>query len=229
VERHFIGIVIPALNEGETIKDIVLRVSKYGVPIVVDDGSRDGTYEKALAAGAEVYRHENNQGYENALNSGFSEAARLGCKYVLTIDADGQHNPSQLKEFIDKLDLGYDLVLGRRNETQRFSEIIFAFFGKMLWGVSDPLCGLKAYRIDNYLMFGAFSTFPSLGTELAIRSIISGASFIELSVSTRKRADNSRFGSGLRANLKIIDGLVALIYRYITYQLKLKKNSTASD
>jgi glycosyltransferase involved in cell wall biosynthesis len=229
VERHFIGIIIPAFNEAETIEDVVFQAKKHGVAIVIDDGSRDGTCEKALSAGAQVYRHKYNRGYENALNSGFSEAARLGCKYILTMDADGQHNPGQLKEFIDQLDLGYDLVLGCRNETQRFSELVFAFVGRVLWNVSDPLCGLKAYQIKNYLRLGSFNTFPSLGTELAMRSIVSGASFIELPIVTRKRVGSSRFGSGLQANIKILRALAALIYRYLTNQLELKSELISND
>jgi len=223
VERHFIGIVIPAFNEAETIENLIFQVKIYGIPIVVDDGSSDSTYKKALASGALVHQHNDNCGYESALNSGFLEASKLGCKYILTIDADGQHNPSQLKEFIYNLDLGYDLVLGRRNKTQRFSEVIFARIGRVLWRVSDPLCGLKAYKIHNYLRLGSFSTFESLGAELAIRSIVSGASFIELPVAIRERVDSSRFGSGLLANFKILRALAGLIKRHFTRQLELQR------
>jgi glycosyltransferase involved in cell wall biosynthesis len=228
VERHFIGIVIPAFNEVKTIEGVIFKVKIYGIPIVVDDGSGDGTYEKAIAAGAQVYKHNINRGYESALNTGFLEAFKLGCKYILTIDADGQHNPDQLKAFIYNLDLGFDLVLGCRNKTQRFSESVFACVGRALWKVSDPLCGLKAYKIDYYSRLGSFSTFASLGVELAIRSILSGASFIEVPIATRERVDSSRFGSGFLVNLKILRALAGLIARHFTRQLEFKREPNSS-
>lgn len=219
MERLFIGIVIPALNEEQTIEQVVSQTINYGIPIVVDDGSKDDTFIKALQAGANVYKHNINMGYEAALSTGFDVASKLGCKFVITIDADGQHNPYQLEEFIKQLELGYSLVMGCRDKTQRFSEKFFSWTGKLLWGISDPLCGLKGYQIQNYLKLGTFNTFPSLGTELAIRSILSGASFIEVPVTTKERFGKSRFGSGFKANYKILKALILLICFQITHRL----------
>ena len=78
MDRSRIGIVIPALNESLTIENIVKTVVKYGLPIVVDDGSVDDTSKLAVSAGAVVVSHLQNCGYDCALNSGFKKADELG-------------------------------------------------------------------------------------------------------------------------------------------------------
>ncbi len=213
MERSQIAIIIPAFNEAATISAVISNVHEYGIPIVIDDGSSDLTSTLALAAGAEVVTHSDNIGYDGALNSGFARAAILGCRYAITIDADGQHNPAQLREFIDRLDQGFVLVLGVRDRLQRFSEKIFAITAKLLWGISDPLCGLKGYAMVIYSRVGYFDSFKSIGTQLAVFTIVQGCSMTELPVLTRERQDKPRFGSGLLANYKILRAMLILIWR----------------
>ena len=94
MDRSRVAIVIPALNESQTIVGVVAAAADYGVPIVVDDGSTDGTAALSIQAGAVVVSHQKNLGYDSALNSGFKKAADLGCEIIVTLDADGQHEPS---------------------------------------------------------------------------------------------------------------------------------------
>ena len=84
-----LSIVIPALNEAETISQVISEVKRYGNPIVVDDGSTDKTAAISSLAGALVVKHKTNKGYEEALNSGFRKAAELGSTVIMTLDADG--------------------------------------------------------------------------------------------------------------------------------------------
>ncbi len=202
---------MPALNEAATIGGVLARVREHGLAIVVDDGSRDDTADLARAAGAEVVSHAVNRGYDAALNTGFARAAELGCAYVITIDADGQHDAAQLRQIIAHLDGGYELVLGVRDRFQRFAERWFAFVSKRRWSVSDPLCGMKGYAIGLYLRAGHFDSFGSIGTELAIRSKQDGARTIEMPVTTRMRADAPRFGRRFAANYKILRALARLV------------------
>src|SRR3990172_932235 len=118
MERHRLAIVIPALNERATIDKVVADASQYGIPIVVDDGSSDETGALATAAGATVVRHAVCRGYDQALNSGFARANEIGCEFVITMDADGQHDPTMLNSFISALDDGADIVIGIRDRRQ---------------------------------------------------------------------------------------------------------------
>lgn len=220
MERSRIAIIIPALNEAATIGAVLARVKEYGFPIVVDDGSSDTTAELAREAGAEVVTHSQNQGYDAALNSGFTRAAALGCAYAITIDADGQHNPAQLYDMIGHLDRGYELVLGVRDRHQRIGEVIFAYCAKRLWKISDPLCGMKGYSLDLYDKVGYFDSFESIGSELAVRSRVNGCRCIEMRVITRDRLDAPRFGRKFAANYKILRAMLVLMCWYAMNKLQ---------
>lgn len=219
MERSRIAIIIPALNEAATIEAVLLKVRTYGTPIVIDDGSTDATSAIATNNGARVIKHEINRGYDAALNSGFALAAAMGCEYAITMDADGQHDAVQLIVYICHLDEGYDLVLGVRDRKQRVGEVIFSLVAKVLWGIADPLCGMKGYRMSSYARAGDFSTFKSIGTELAVRTVVAGGRCIELPVVTKPRNDAPRFGGCLRSNGKILRAMLVLMYQHLTCQL----------
>jgi len=213
MERSRVAAVIPTLNESNTIKDIVCSVKKFACPIVVDDGSIDQSGSIAKEAGAIVVTHENNLGYDQAINSGFSHANSLGFKIVLTLDGDGQHNPELIREFIKVIDDGFDLVLGVRNYQQRFAEYLFSIFTKSRYGISDPLCGIKAYKIEIYQHLGHFDSYNSFGTELSFFAIKNGYKFKELPFSLRRRKDGSRFNQALRTNVNILKAMLKSVNR----------------
>jgi len=207
-----VAIVIPALNEAESITAVVSSVSAFGTPIVVDDGSIDETAKLATEAGAHVVRHFRNRGYDAALSTGMYEARKTGFEFVITVDADGQHMPLLIGEFKSALLNGADLVIGVRDRRQRFSETIFSWVGKFLWNVRDPLCGMKAYRLTFLDSFGPFSSFKSVGTEFAIRQIRNGIKPVEIFVPTRPRVGVPRFGGTIKANYRIFRAMVILVF-----------------
>jgi glycosyltransferase involved in cell wall biosynthesis len=212
MDKYRVGIVIPALNESATIVDIVEAVKKYGRPIVVDDGSTDNTAELALRSGAVVIVHEVNRGYDAALNSGFKQAAKLGVQILITIDADGQHNPELIQKFIEAIDSGADIVVGIRSRRQRLAEHLFAWYSSLRWGVKDPLCGIKAYRASLYDTLGHFDAYGSIGTELMIFAVKNGYRFKQIKFDVRERSGDSRFGQILSANFKILRAMLIPIW-----------------
>jgi glycosyltransferase involved in cell wall biosynthesis len=214
MERPRIGIVVPALNEAETIVSVVERISHYGRVIVVDDGSTDATAKLACQAGADVVSHQVNQGYDGALNTGFARAAELGCAYIITIDADGQHNPVQLTQMIALLDEGNELVLGIRDRFARIGETIFARIANSLWGVADPMCGMKGYSTALYLSAGHFDRYKLIGSELAVRSIVAGCRTARMKFIVRDRLGKPRFGRLLLANYRILRAMLILMFLY---------------
>jgi glycosyltransferase involved in cell wall biosynthesis len=214
MERSRVAIIIPALNEAATIGAVLERVKEYGDPIVVNDGSSDATADVARGAGAEVVTHAVNQGYDGALNSGFARAAELGYPYLITIDADGQHNPAQLREMIGYLEQGYQLVLGERDRLQRVGEEIFAFVAARRWRIRDPLCGMKGYTLAAYRAAGRFDSCQSIGSELAVRTVVSGVPVATMHIVTRDRLDAPRFGRRFSANLRILRAMFILLGRY---------------
>jgi glycosyltransferase involved in cell wall biosynthesis len=113
-----ISVVIPAFNEADSIASVVERLrtaAAWREILVVDDGSSDETGAKAAAAGARVVRHPYNKGNGAAVKTGIREATGT---FVLIIDADGQHQPSDALRLAAHLD-AYELVIGSRSsETQ---------------------------------------------------------------------------------------------------------------
>lgn len=213
MDRPRIGIIIPALDEGATIGQVVRNAARFGTPIVVDDGSSDETGALAAAAGATVVRHAERRGYDQALNSGFARADAMECDFLITMDADGQHDPSTLEAFVLALERGADVVIGIRDHRQRLAEHIFAWIGSLRWAINDPLCGMKGYRVDVYRELGHFDSYNSIGTELAIFAARSGKSLAQIPVKTHARQGKPRFGQRYSANKQILRALFAALFQ----------------
>jgi glycosyltransferase involved in cell wall biosynthesis len=205
------AIVVPAYNEAKSIAQVLDAVAEYGIPIVVDDGSIDETSNICRAIGVVLVVHERNRGYDAALESGLFKAIELGFDFAITVDADGQHNVSVINDFKRELSSGADLVVGVRDKCQRFSEKVFSVVGYFLWGIRDPLCGMKGYKLDVLLRARSFSSYDSIGTEFSVRCAKSDLQIASLPVLTRSRVGESRFGSGLISNVRIIIALLKVI------------------
>lgn len=208
MERSEIALLIPAHNESASIRAVVEKAKAFGTVIVCDDGSSDKTSEIAQAAGAKVVRLSENRGYEGALQRAFEEAASGPFKIAVTLDADGQHEPGIISNFVKAIQDGADVAVGKRTKTQRPAESVFSFFTRVRYGISDPLCGMKAYRMNLFRDYGCFDSYRSVGTELFLFAAQKGYSIKEIDIPVKERRDEPRFGSGLRPNLKILRALV---------------------
>jgi glycosyltransferase involved in cell wall biosynthesis len=109
--------LIPGFNEAPRIGAVIETASAHLPVIVVDDGSTDATAEVARTAGATVIEQRPNQGKGAALRAGFRQAVDDGAEAILTLDADGQHDPAEIPAFLGAwaTEPRPDLVIGRRN------------------------------------------------------------------------------------------------------------------
>ena len=155
---HTVHIVIPAYNEAAVIADVVHEVQAAGAYtiIVVDDGSRDATFEMARSmAGVVALRHKINRGKGAATKTGIVAANKLGAEIIVTMDGDGQHDPGDIEALIEPILTGEcDVVLGTRPKVKGempFIKIIANKIGNivtwLLYGihVSDSQSGFRAY------------------------------------------------------------------------------------
>jgi glycosyltransferase involved in cell wall biosynthesis len=107
--------VIPAFCEAPRIALVVEATARYLPVLVVDDGSTDRTADVARAAGATVLVQRPNQGKGAALRAGFRRALDEGHAAVITLDADGQHDPDEIPDFLEAWDTRRaELIVGKR-------------------------------------------------------------------------------------------------------------------
>jgi hypothetical protein len=125
-------VAIPAYNEEVAIADVVSEAQEVADEVlVVDDGSTDATVERARGAGATVIVHEQNRGYGGALNTSFQEAERSGAEYLVILDGDGQHDPSDIPRLVgENRDSGANIVIGSRFAEESETELpLYRRFG----------------------------------------------------------------------------------------------------
>jgi glycosyltransferase involved in cell wall biosynthesis len=109
-------VVVPALNEAATVRNVIRSIKSQGYEVVcVDDGSWDATAARARGAGAHVVRHPLNLGQGAALQTGIDFALEKGAEFILTFDADSQHSVDDLHRLLQALhEQGADFALGSR-------------------------------------------------------------------------------------------------------------------
>lgn len=174
MEIKNIWAVIPARNESKDISHIVAKTKKY-VPnvVVVDDGSADSTCDAAKSAGAFVLVHIINLGKGAALKTGCDYAVENGAEYLIVLDADAQHDPDQIPEFLNGLK-SYDMVFGCRKFTRkmpfirRFGNYVISALVKQLYGikVSDTQSGYRAFSAETYRKIRWAASDYSMETEM---------------------------------------------------------------
>ena len=112
--------LIPGYQEGPRIAAVVQQAQAFLPCVVVDDGSTDDTAAQAEAAGATVLIQDPNAGKGAALRRGFRYALDQGCEAIVTLDADGQHDPAEIPLFLAAFEASRpELIIGRRD----FSEM----------------------------------------------------------------------------------------------------------
>lgn len=155
--------MIPAHNESSRIGEVVRGTRRHvDEVVVVDDGSNDDTSHIAVTEGATVIRLPINLGYGAALQTGYIYAARHGFDALVQLDADGQHDPTEIKKILAPvLDGSCDLVLGSR------------FMGEGEWkGTVVRRVGMKFFSILVKLLTGQTVTDPTTGFQSMNREVI---------------------------------------------------------
>ncbi|MFA6183995.1 MAG: glycosyltransferase family 2 protein [Parcubacteria group bacterium] len=151
-------IAIAAFNEGSVIKNVITEINSFGFfdIVVVDDGSKDDTFTKAgNISGVVTLRHKINRGKGAATKTAIEAAKLLGADIVVTMDGDGQHDPSDIEKLIAPIkNEKFDAILGSRLMNPKgmpFYKIIHNKIANLitwylygLW-VTDSQSGFRAY------------------------------------------------------------------------------------
>jgi glycosyltransferase involved in cell wall biosynthesis len=189
--------VIPAYNAGAHLGGVIDRVARY-VPrariVVVDDGSSDDTRGVAARAGATVVVHQENRGKGGAIRSGIARARELGVPFAILLDADGQHNPDQIPDFVARQRAtGADMVVGNRLVSARNMPWLRKATNYVTSAVVSLLARRRVpdsqngYRLIRLVHFGKFPLTTSryeIESEMVIRAGRAGGSIASVPVET---------------------------------------------
>lgn len=207
-------VVIPALNEETTVKQIVEKCIEYCDVLVIDDGSTDRTATVAALGGSIVLTNDKNKGYEYSLNVGYMYAVENEYNVMITMDADGQLPSNMLPDFLKAIDEGAAVVVGNRMIKPRVCEKILAFLAKSLSSLNDPYCGMKAYCLVS-LNRNEFSQYNSIGTSLALDYIEAKLPFENVDIEIKSRIGDSKFGGKLSSEFKLLRSLAIGSFRLL--------------
>ncbi|UCE00987.1 MAG: glycosyltransferase family 2 protein [Chloroflexota bacterium] len=169
--------VIPAYNESRQIGSVIQLASKYLPILVVDDGSIDDTAQIAENHGVQVYRQVTNQGKGAALREAFRHAIGSSFAAVVTLDADGQHDPEDIPAFIQTYrDTRADLIIGARDFSQipgirRMANTLGRW--SFSWAVGQPIMDNQSgYRLITSRMMAAVLESKEKGFEFEVEMIV---------------------------------------------------------
>lgn len=197
------AVMIPAFNEQGRIGQVVHRVREFVDDIlVVDDGSTDATAAEAEAAGARVIKHEGNRGKGVALNTGFADVRARGFDVVITLDADGQHDPADLPRFLEAYQrTGFPVLVGNRmassdtmplvrRMTNRFMSWLLS--REMKQYVPDTQCGYRLFRCDVIPLVATHSERFAAESEILLHVAERGIRIGAIGVATIYRDEKSK-------------------------------------
>ena len=218
-----LSVVIPVYNEEESVKFLYEAVTKalsdlkrpYEI-LLVDDGSKDNTYKNALTLAKsdsrlKIVKLKRNYGQTTALHAGFQNAKG---KVIVTMDGDLQNDPDDIPVMLNKMDEGYDIVLGWRHDrkdffiSRRLPSKIANWLVRKVTGipVKDNGCAIRAYRAEVIKNFPMYSEMHRL---MPVITALVGAKFTQIKVKHHPR----KFGHskyGLSRIYKVLLDLVAL-------------------
>ena len=213
---------IPALNEERTIAKVVVRARKHAEKVlVVDDGSKDDTALIAENLGAVVLRHEKNLGKGAAIRDCFDWAKETGADVLVTLDGDGQHDPSHIPTLVETLQTARaDVVIGGR--TSRPADMPrYRWLGERALDLAtqvkigerivDAQSGFRAYSrraIENLV---AAEYGMGVDSEVIMRAHRSGMRIVEVPVTTSYAEIETSSHNPVMHGLDVVFSLVKFV------------------
>jgi len=211
-------ITIPAYNEERTLPRVlteiqeVLAKTKYKYKIlVVDDGSTDKTAEIARKYGTLVVSHKRNRGLAETFRTEMKECIRLNADIIIHTDADGQYHSKHIPQLIEKVEKGYDLVLGSRFSGKIQSMPFLKWIGNIAFSkvlssliktrITDSTTGFRAFTGEIAREIQYINTF-TYTQEQIIKAAKQGYKITEIPIIARKTRKSRLFKNPFQYALK---------------------------
>jgi len=202
---------LPVYNEESSLVSVITEVLKYaGDVLVVDDGSTDGTQALLRAfPTVRTIRHPRNHGYGASLRTAFDLAVNENFDGVVTLDCDGQHEPSRIPELAARLQ-GADIVSGSRylrvfdpgqkppEERRRINVEVTRWLNECLgMDLTDAFCGFKAYRTTALEQLNITENGYAMPLQVWVQAVRKGMRIVEVPVPLIYLDESRAFGGAL--------------------------------
>ena len=227
-ENTRILVCIPAYNEAMNIAAIVKMSAIYASEVIVyDDGSKDNSAEVAKAAGAYVVRSRKNRGYGAAIKRLFETAAEKNADVMVTIDADGQHDPAEIPRILEPvLKEGCDVVIGSRFLDRKSNDgqpkipyyrnlgikTITRFTQAASYeGITDAQSGFRAYSKNALSKISLFEDGMAVSTEILIRAREENLSIKEVPISINYDVDDPSTHNPISHGVGVLYSIIQFI------------------
>ena len=218
-------IVVPAYNESRSLGEVVdrIRAALENVDVlVVDDGSLDSTAEVAEGRGTLVAQLPFNLGVGGAMRTGYRYALRHGYDAVVQIDADGQHDPSEIPQLLRQLThcdiaIGSRFAAGTEYEVGRIRRLAMRGLARVVSGLAhqrltDVTSGFRATNLRAIRLFASHYPAEYLGdtVESLVIAVRKGYKVVEVPVRMRQRSHGRGSQSTIRSSLYLVRAIAAL-------------------
>ena len=228
MEKNKVLVVIPAYNEEENIQTVVNEVRKTNPMVdivVINDGSKDETLQKA-----KIIDLPNNLGIGGAVQTGMLYASKNDYDIAIQLDADGQHDPQYIEQMVQKIEEGYDMVIGSRFvQKTGYKQTFFRMLGinitslliKQITGVKihDTTSGFRAVNKEVIKEFAKRYPYDYPEPETNMKMILKKKKILEMPVEMRKRIA----GKSFITPVKSVKYMVKVTLSLLMAKLKLKE------
>jgi|SRR3989344_768235 len=217
-------VVIPAYNEEKNIDSVIKNIKSIqncnSNIVVVDDGSSDSTFNIANQNQVQVLRHVVNLGKGAALRTGCDYAIQKGADVIIAVDADGQHDPNKIPEFVDEIK-DNQIVFGFRTLGEsmpfvlRFGNWFINKTTAVLFNIrlKDTQCGYRAFTSNAYKNIRWSASDYSMESEMIAKTGKSQLKYTQLSIQT--------IYSDKYKGTTVLDGIL-IICKMVWWRLSLK-------
>ena len=221
-------LVVPAFNEEKTVSQIIEGIAEKGYNVIlVNDGSRDNTLDLAIASKRKypnqifVVSHVINRGLGAALKTGMVVALNKGAKYIVTFDADGQHEIEDIPKVCKPLQDGEaDVVIGARPFeympiSKSFANIIMNALTLIFYGrkVKDSQSGLRAFTAHAADVINIVSRGYGVSSEFIKEISDKKLRLAEVTITTIYTPETQNKGTDAIVGLKILTKMVIDLFR----------------
>lgn len=244
MEEKSVLIIIPAYNEGKNIGAFLEQLEQPEIReiadiLVMNDASTDNTGEIVRARGHKVVTHVYNLGYGSGLQVGYKYAARRGYRYIIQMDADGQHDVSNVKALYERLITADengkcpDIVLGSRfvegsvtypiSFVKRVAYVLFRMLIRVGTGrkIMDPTTGLQGLSRRAFTFYSGYTHFDDRypDANMIMQMMLLGFRVEEVPAIMHTRVEGISMHSGLKPILYMFRMIFSMIAVWVRIKL----------